>query len=266
MVFDALRESFRDKSRDNICAGLQRFGVNARMAARGSGEGSSLGIIDIDGGPIPWVNVRKVVTSGGSYPYGGGGSTTYYTDYGVNVPYRPPNATIKSVRRKAFPLLGQVLDTDWRAGGSDRDSGVVADILRRLGEDAQVREAVMATRDVEITRTGSRSWIISTKTREVPWPQAWNCYQAIARHLIEAVGGDEGQLAKPDCDAVHQEWYSRRKELEAFEAQLQADASEGALPLHGNRERLQQRVEEAFAAFRACKEGDSAPSRGRSHA
>ena len=177
---------FRDKSRDKICAGLQSLGVNARMAARGSGD--SLGIIDIDDEPISWVDVRKVVTqhAGGSGYGGGGSSTTYYTDYGVRVAYRPPVTTIRSVRRKRFPLVGKVVDAEWSANGVDR-TGLVAGVLQRLREDGQVREAIMATRDVEITGHSS-FWVITTQTREVPTRQAWDCYPAIARHLIAAEG------------------------------------------------------------------------------
>ena len=44
----------------------------------------------------------------------------------------------------------------------------------------------MATRDVEITSPKTGLWVISTKTRDVPTRQGWDCYQAIAQHLIEA--------------------------------------------------------------------------------
>ena len=185
----AMCDWFRDKSRDKICAGLQSLGVDAQMAVQGrpeedSGEGS-LGIIDIADGPIRWVNVRRVTTSGGGYMDGGDSVTHYHTDYGIQVGYPTPNVTIKSVGRKTFPLLGKVIDAPWMAEGSDPDAGVVADVLQRLREDATVREAIMATRDVKITGYSS-FWVISTQTREVPTRQAWECYQAIARHLIEA--------------------------------------------------------------------------------
>ena len=153
------------------------------------GEGESLGIIVIDDGPIPWVNVRSV-TSESTSAEGNDSVTTYCTDYGVEVPYRPPNTTIK--RRVTFPLLGKVIDAGWAAEGSDQGSGVVEDVLRRLGEDAQVREDIIATRNVEIIGH-PLAWVISTQTGAVPtFLQAWDCYQAIARHLIEAGRGQPG--------------------------------------------------------------------------
>ena len=168
---------FRDKTRDKICAELQSLGVNARMAVRGrpeeeTGEGS-LGIIEIAGGPIPWVNVRRVEAEDDEQDY--------YTDFGVEVPYNAPNATVTAETR------AQMKDVEWWAQGSDWDSPLVADVLRRLREDTQVTEAILATRDVEIIGSGSR-WVITLDTEEVPTRQEWDCYQAIARHLIAAKG------------------------------------------------------------------------------
>ena len=188
-IVDAFRERFRDHTRDEICAGLQKLGVNAQLAGRGRpkekmGNGM-LGIIDIDGGPIAWVNVGK------------DNDGDPYSEYGIEVPYDIPATTIKWVRRRAFPVLGRVIDADWRADGADCDSPVVAEVLRRLREDAQVTEATIATGGVEITpgfvfvsgwfrQNWSRhAWVI-TRHESVPTRQAWDCYQAIARHLIEA--------------------------------------------------------------------------------
>ena len=194
----------RDKTRDELCARLQDLGMSARLADRvpvnriadlrpeeRSGPGS-LGIIVIADGPIPWVNVRKRTISQADES-----STYYYTDYGVNVPYATPNTTIESVRRRDTPR-GKAIDAEWKAEGPDQDSALVADVLRRLGEDAQVTEAIIATGDVAVdtrfpglgrgwdgTGTGS-AWVITPYTEEVPTRQEWDCYQAIARHLIEA--------------------------------------------------------------------------------
>ena len=169
---------FRDKTRDRICHGLLELGAHARMSVRGRPEEKtgpgSLGIIDIDEGPIAWVNVRRVA--------GEDDEQDYYIDVGVEVLYDTPNATIERTSDKIWAMAFEV---EWRAEGSDRDSPLVANILRRLGEDAQVREAILATQDVEIIGLGSR-WIITLDTEEAPTQQAWDCYQAIARHLIEA--------------------------------------------------------------------------------
>ena len=70
--FDRLEETFRNHTRDNICAGLRTLGVDAQMemSRRAAEEairiGWCVGVIDISEGPIRWVNV-----------------CSYYTDYGV---------------------------------------------------------------------------------------------------------------------------------------------------------------------------------------
>ena len=60
--FRGVKETFRDRTRDRICAGLQRLGIDAQVATRGRpvervGGSGSLGLIDINDGPISWVNV-----------------------------------------------------------------------------------------------------------------------------------------------------------------------------------------------------------------
>ena len=183
-VFDSLRESLRDRARDEICAGLRTLGVDARMASRGrpeegeSGAGASVGIIDIAEGPIRWINV---------YKYHSG---AYSISYGVEVTYRAPKTTIKTITAMES-IMGRMIDPDWRAGGYDRYSPVVKDIQQRLGADAQIRAALIATRDdVSIKGSGVRDWVITTGTGpgEAPTRQAWDCYQAIAQHLIAARG------------------------------------------------------------------------------
>jgi len=182
--FRNIRETFRDHARDDICAGLQRLGIDAQMAPRRGPEervgGSGfLGVIDITEGPIRWVNVRKVTHSGG--PEGGGG-TDYYTEYGVPDSRLGPNSPkpqIKTVRMKTFPLFGKVVDLHWKG----KDFGL--EIISRLNSDTSLKDPIMRSRDVTIRAHGDHScWIISTETRDIPSGDAWNCYQAIAQHLL----------------------------------------------------------------------------------
>ena len=44
---------------------------------------------------------------------------------------------------------------------------------------------IMSSRDVVVRAHGDyRCWIISMETRDVPSRELWNCYQAIAQHLL----------------------------------------------------------------------------------
>lgn len=188
----ALVNLFRDKTRDNLRAGLQRLGIDARMIARGRVEEEiwsgfsdgltkmpkSLGIIHIPEGPIRWVNILKETYYIGSQT----SHTDYYTEYGVPNPrLRPdsPNARIKTIRVKSVPVFGKVVDLHWEGGES------YPKVVSRLNSDDKLRQPIMKSRDVTITAIGDCGcWIMSTQTRDVPSGELWNCYQAIAKHLL----------------------------------------------------------------------------------
>ena len=182
--FFEVKETFRDSTRDDICAGLQRLGIDARLAERGRveekfGGKSSPGLIEIPEGPIRWVNVRKETRQ--DLP------DVYYTDYGVPDPRLEPNFSktvrIKSVRKKNFPLLGEVVDLRWELLWEGEDFGLA--VINRLNSDFRLKEPIMKSRDVTIDTHGDHScWIISTKTRDPPSEELWDCYQKIAQHLL----------------------------------------------------------------------------------
>jgi hypothetical protein len=86
---------------------------------------------------------------------------------------------IKSVRKKAFPLFGKVVDLHWKG----KDSGL--GIINRLNGDILIKRPIMKSRDVLIRAHGKHGcWIISTLTNVPPSEELWNCYQAIAQHLL----------------------------------------------------------------------------------
>ena len=178
-----LREAFRDKTRDKICAGLQAIEIEAQMAERGRPEEvigrflrrESLGLIDIPEGPISWISVLK-------YSDVESTARTYYVCYGVPDPRLGANfegVIISSHRKKTFPLFGKVVDMHWKG----KDSGL--GIIDRLKSDILIKHAIMKSYDVEIRAHGDHGlWTISTKTRKPLSEELWNCYQAIARHLL----------------------------------------------------------------------------------
>lgn len=173
-------ETFRDKTRDNICAALQRMGIDAQMVKRGRYEEGtrtgSLGLIDILEGPIRWVNVRRV--SHGQY------RTDYYTDYGVpdaRLGHSSPKLRIHSVRVRSFPLFGRVIDLRWEGTDFHRE------IISRLSMEYSIKSPIMKSGDVTIEIHGIRKcWTISTMTSRAPSKELWDCYQTIAQHLLSA--------------------------------------------------------------------------------
>jgi len=150
--------------------------MRGRIEEKIGGSGS-LGIIHVPEGAIRWVNVRKETHGSGQYS-----TTVYYTEYGVPDPRLAPNAPapyINSVRKKSFPVFGQVVDVLWE--GADYGTG----IIDRLNSDHQLKEPIMESRDVTMTAISNYScWIMSTQTRDVPSGDLWNCYQVIAQHLL----------------------------------------------------------------------------------
>ena len=189
-MFNSLKGKLRDKTRDRLCADLCAMGINAQLMERnqpeekiggiGSKGVDSLGLISISEGPIHWINVRKITVLG---PFGLGGShTDWYTDYGVpdrKLATSSYRFAMSTFRVKTFPVVGRVTDLHW--SGNDRGPG----IIDRLNSDTSIKQPIMESRDVAIQSHNEHGcWIISTKTREIPSRELWNCYQSIAQHLL----------------------------------------------------------------------------------
>jgi len=190
--YSRIKETLRDHTRDDICTSLPKLGVDAQLAPRFRpeeevwGRGGSLGIIHIPEGPIRWIDVRKEINLSDQ------GSRTYYqTNFAVPDPRLAPDSPwirIKATRVKNFPLFGRVVDLRWK--GNDSGLGIVS----RLNGDYQLKQPIMYSRDILIISIREYScWILSTThrrgltsigTRYVAFEELWNCYQAIARHLL----------------------------------------------------------------------------------
>lgn len=185
-LFQEINEKFRDHALDELCAGLQALGIPAQMSVRGrpeekitSGRGKSLGVIDIAGSAIRWVNVKKRATSGGQY---GGGGIYWYAEYGVpdpNMGLTYPSVNIESIRVKKIPLIGKVIGLRWK--GKDFGLG----ILFRLTGDVSLAQPIIASDDLEIEAYPEHGCYLLTVQRcSAPSEMLWNCYQTIAGHLL----------------------------------------------------------------------------------
>jgi tetratricopeptide (TPR) repeat protein len=193
---DKVKELFQDKDemRNNVCAHLQKLGIDAEMAERGRAEEvinsrsdrELLGMIDIPEGPIRWVNVRKWH----KWPTGSMGSrnvSDYFLNYGVpdarlGLEANAPKARMKAVRRREVPVFGEVVDVHWK--GKDCGLG----IIDRLNNDVLLKDSIISGPDVEISAHGRYNcWIMATSvgtTGDPPTRELWDCYQRIAQHLL----------------------------------------------------------------------------------
>ena len=184
-----------------ICTGLSNFGINATIANRDRWEEEgcegSLGLIDIAGGPIRWVNMFQVTTGGDNY--------VSYTKYIVPDPrvsvlieedlagkasrFRPSRDYdiyfeengVPMVARTVRIVLRKRLFQDFSWTGEDQGLG----IIERLSGELFIGVRLHSLRGLTITSDAlNERWRLSTKTREVPSQEIWNYYDAIARHLL----------------------------------------------------------------------------------
>jgi hypothetical protein len=195
-LFAKVRETYRDKSRDILCAHLRSLGVDAQIAERGRPEekiglglgwggplGKSLGVIDISGGLIHWVNV-EMVSSGSGYTMGG---TSCGILYGVPDPKICLGlrwVEVRMVVKKSLPLFGRVIDIEWRG---NRHSWSLA---AHLNNDFSLKNPLMEReRKVKIRAYPDHGcWIIMEPVPQyrliTPPIEVWQCYQRIAQHLL----------------------------------------------------------------------------------
>ena len=94
-----VREAFRNKTREDICAHLRGLGIAVQMAPRGraeekiyTGPRRSFGVVDITEGPIRWVNVTSATVA-----WGGSDDDTGIPHYLV---YGFPDVRVRSLLTK----------------------------------------------------------------------------------------------------------------------------------------------------------------------
>ena len=176
-------DRFRDKTRDTLAEAFVELGVAAEMAERDRPEESlgkrlftrSLGMIDISGGPIAWVNVIKQDGSDKSPPQ-------WWFIFGIPDNRKmPKEGAIKltTLRKKSFPLFGQVLDVSWR--GKDRGTG----LINVLSEDSTIDEMVKRVKDMELQNrtTIFQGWTLRTGKNFELTTGDWEALQTIAYYV-----------------------------------------------------------------------------------
>lgn len=182
-------KTFLEHTREDICAVLQKLGIDAQIAPSGR--------IDIPKGAIRWITVSKL---GGHLDPSG---IFYVNEYGVPDPKLEPNFPklwIQSVYKRPFPLIGKGIDLHWEGD----ELGLA--VIECLNSDAQLKQPLVKKRiDVHISADGkSGCWHISIyddKPR-VPSERLWNCYQRIAQHLLEVEREQLKEIPPPELTEV----------------------------------------------------------------
>ena len=193
-----VKEKLRDKTRDELCVDLCAMGLDAGIAERdrqeedivGNVKGKSLGLIQIQGSSIHWLNLLKHTKAyaGGA----GGGSVTTYTNVYISADPTIRNyIELQSIRVKSVPLIGRIVDLRW-------ESNLKGDLTKRMDEDVSLKEMLIdLNEDVEICSVPGWGWAVASKGHKksllsdlrrelVPSRKQWNCYERIARYLLES--------------------------------------------------------------------------------
>ena len=185
---------------------LDSYGVNTHLAQRGRAAeeigsnrwhsdyrwcldfsiGHSLGLIDIKGLPIRWVNVKE-------HELKGNGESPGYHDiwyvYGITCKIPDFLSTahlhLKTVKKRNW-ILGEAIGIEWQ--GYDSNLG----IIERLNQADLIADLFLegANTYLEIDAVPRSPlpdcWIITT--RSVPGPKLWECYLTIANELLVISG------------------------------------------------------------------------------
>jgi len=181
-----MKEIFRDKSRDKLAQNLNSLGIRAVLAERGRAEEKienswyqrSLGIIDIPEGLVRWINILKKDGSKNSPPL-------WWVI--LVIPDERPLTNhqavdIKTIRKKAFPLFGKVVDVTWK--GNDHHTGLV----KVLSNDETVKNLAKRIGNLTVHSYAKefQGWTLQVDRRFEPTSQDWATIQKIANYILSS--------------------------------------------------------------------------------
>ena len=181
-----MKESLRDKTRDNLVAILNLIGVRAELSERGAVEEKvenswyqrSLGRIDIHEGQIRWINILKKDGSQHSPP-------KWWIVMGIpddRLSSNQPKIKIKTIRKKTFPLFGKVVDVVWR--GEDGGTALVKKLSS--DEDIKVLAKDVGTLEIKSQSDSFNGWTLTLDRRLTPSIKDWNSFEKIAGYILSS--------------------------------------------------------------------------------
>jgi hypothetical protein len=181
-----MREIFRDKTRDKLNQNLKSLGITAVMAERGRLEEKvenswyqrSLGIIDIPKGLVKWINILKKDGSKNSPP-------RWWIVLGIPDERPIPKhqaVSIKTIRKKTFPLFGKIIDVIWKG----KDSGTALAYV--LSNDEAVKNLAKNIGNLTIHSYAKefQGWTLQVDRRFNPTNQDWATIQKIANYILSS--------------------------------------------------------------------------------
>jgi hypothetical protein len=179
-------ESLRDKSRDELTDGLKTLGIATEMPERGRSEEDiqrswvtrSLGVINIQAGPVRWINV--IEQDGNQYS-----GPRWWTVLGIPDErgfLTNGEVKVRTVRKKSFPLFGRAVSVQW--AGEDHGTG----IIRTLSGDRAVQELAKRLGDLEVRwhTEEFQGWTLQLDSRFEPTYQDWAAIEIIAEYFLSS--------------------------------------------------------------------------------
>ena len=186
---------------------LKHLGVDTYME-KGSKTYQAQWFINISEGPI-----RQAVIESSVHAYS---DPDYYEDYVWRIWYRVPligrclpkvfsqfdlSQVLRSVRVRKFPIFGKDFEVRWETSKSmPEGDAIISELVARLSQDSMVRKSIVEGVDVAVHTDHSRGcWVFDggpgsdsitpASTTGIfeelaPTREQWDCYQAIARHLL----------------------------------------------------------------------------------
>jgi hypothetical protein len=177
----------RDNTRDALTHDLVALGIKAKMSERGREEErirsgfklllqQSLGVIDIEDGPVEWINVVRLKRRDKHGP------PVHRIVFGIpsnNLPEKHHPLKLSTVRKKSFPLFGKVVAVDWKG-----DSALLP-LITDFSNDDAVNRVVKEAGNLQVrTHPGQfRGFTVEIDRKFRPTLEYWEAIHKIAEYL-----------------------------------------------------------------------------------
>ncbi|MQG40192.1 MAG: hypothetical protein FI718_09445 [SAR202 cluster bacterium] len=180
-----VRGKFRDKSRDELAKNLDQLGVKAKMLERKIVQEKignvwwmrTLGVIEINEGPIKWINILKKDRSQNSPP-----AWRYIYIIPDERISGSTKIKVKTHRKKSFPLFGKIIDTTWK--GEDQGT----ELISLLSNDEVIKKLAKDLGNMEIESRSSetfRGWTLYIDRPHFFIEPSWLEFNSIPERLLK---------------------------------------------------------------------------------
>lgn len=173
---------------EELCVGLQSLGLSTQIAENrrleekiSSGNGASLGMIEVADSLISWVGIKEPTHDQRSIHYFGDFGVSEYGVHDPNMGRCHPWVRLRAIRIKGLPIIGKVTGLRW--DGKDFGKGIIS----RLAADDSLVQPIIDNHEVEIQAYPDHScYVLTVHSPSPPSKSLWKCYESIAQHLLNS--------------------------------------------------------------------------------